>query len=290
MSSDTAFTRLVKQVLLGLLLLTLVLPAAQAKWPLLTVRPLNGYFETSAHPSFSWRELLAGTYQGKLEAYLSDRLGFRELAIRVRNQLAFSLFREIHATDVLLGQRDVLYQGGPKEAYVGHDYLGEGAIAEHAQRVRNVQDSLARHGIQLLYVLAPGKPGYQPEDLPVGAQAMATGITNYSGFARALPQAGVHVLDAAALFRQWKPHAAHPLFPRGGTHWSGYGVTLVADTLFRAVEALTRVDLPNFSTRPGLVTADTDSLRNTDNDIADGLNLLRPPTPYPMAYPVLTFA
>lgn len=290
MPTATTFSLLLKKALLGLLLVALVLPAVQAKWHLLTVRPLNGYFETRAHPTFSWGELQAGTYQDKLETYLGDRLGLRELAIRVRNQLAFSLFHEVHVNDVVLGQRDVLYQGGPSEAYVSHDYLGEEAIAEHARRVRNVQDSLARHGTQLLYVLAPGKPGYQPEDLPAQVQAMATGITNYSGFARALPQAGVHVLDAAALFRQWKPHAAHPLFPRGGTHWSGYGVTLVADTLFRAVEALTHLDLPDFSTRPGLVTTDADSLRYTDNDIANGLNLLRPPTPYPMAYPALTFA
>ncbi|QKG54066.1 alginate O-acetyltransferase AlgX-related protein [Hymenobacter sp. BRD67] len=278
-----------KKVLLGLLSLLFVLPALQAKWHLLPVPPLEGYSEPSACPSFSFENLLSDTYQPQFETYLSDRLGFRELAIRLRNQLAYSLFNQVHASDVLLGQHEVLYQGGPTESYLGRDYLGIDALRQHAERVRDVQDSLARHGVQLLYVLAPGKPSYQPEDLPPSVQAIWPGPTNYEEFSHALPKAGVHTLDAAALFKKWKPTAAYPLFPRGGTHWSGYGVTLVADTLFRAIEALTHVDLPDFTTvRPGLVT--TDSLRFTDNDIARGLNLLRLPRPYPMAYPVVTFA
>lgn len=289
MPAFSAFSSWVKKLLLGLLALALVLPAVQAKWHLLAVAPLGGYAPPAEHPRFSWQSLRAGEYQDQLDHYLSDRLGFRELAIRARNQVAYSAFHEIHAIDVLLGQREVLYQGGPAEAYVSHDYLGDAAIAEHAQRVRNVQDSLAQHGVQLLYVLAPGKPGYQPEDLPPGVQAMYTGITNYSTFARVLPAAGVHVLDASVLFKQWKLHTPHPLFPRGGTHWSGYGVTRVADTLFKAVAALTHAHLPAFAARPGLVTTDPDSLRYTDADIALGLNLLRMPTPYPMAYPRLTF-
>ena len=286
MSRD--FTSLFKLVLLGILIILLALPAVQAKWHFLTVRPLHGYFELSPRPAFTWTDLRANTYQGRIEKYLDDRLGFREWAIRSRNQIAYTLFGVVHANDVILGQRNVLYQGGPVEAYLGHDYLGPEEIRIHAQRVRNVQDSLARHGVEFLYVIAPGKPRFQPEDLPPHVKEMWPNPTNYAGFAAALPKVGVHVLDIASLFQKWKPKAAHPLFPRGGTHWSCYGITLAADTLFGAIESLTRVDLPSFKTTPGIIT--TDSLRSTDNDIVQGLNLIWEPTPYPMAYPILTFA
>jgi hypothetical protein len=279
-----------KRLIVSALTLILILPALQAKWHLVPVGALDGYNPSTdaEKPTLLAGDLLAGNYQPRLEAYLDDRLGFRAWLIRLRNQVDFSLFSQLHTGDVVVGQRGVLYQGGPTEAYIGRDYLGAEAIAAHAQRVREVQDTLARHGTQLLYVLAPGKPGYLPEDLPADVQAIGRGPTNYEGFAQALPRAGVHVLDAAALFRRWKPTAAHPLFPRGGTHWSGYSITLVADTLARAVEALTRTDLPNFTTRPGEVT--TRALRGTDEDIAKGLNLLIAPRPYPMAYPNVTFA
>lgn len=283
-----AASSLFKRLLLGLLVVLLVLPAVQARLPFVEVKALGGYTERAPFPKFRLLDLLDNSYQPALEKHLEDRLGFREWAIRFRNQIAYSVFGSIHAIDVVLGQREVLYQGGPTEAYLGHDYIGSEEIVLHAQRVRDVQDSLARHGVQFLYVLAPGKPGFQPEDLPAAIQEMWPGKTNYSGFAEALPQAGVHVLDASNLFQQWKAKAAHPLFPRGGTHWSGYGITLVADTLFRAVEAVAHVNLPDFKTTPGVVT--TDSLRCTDNDIMEGLNLLWEPKPYPMAYPTLTFA
>lgn len=278
----------VKRLALGFLMLLLASPAIQTKWVLVKPWALNGYTPDTDKPELDWPSLIAGNYQPRLEKYLDSRLGFREWLIRLRNQVDFSLFGQIHVGDVLVGQRGVLYQGAPTEAYLGRDYLGAEAIAAHAQRVREVQDTLARHGTQLLYVLAPGKPGYQPEDLPPGVQATGRGPTNYQGFAEALPRAGVHVLDASALFQRWKPTVAHPLFPRGGTHWSGYSITLVADTLSRAIEALTRADLPNFSTRPGEVT--TRNLRATDEDIAQGLNLLIRSQPYPMAYPIVTFA
>jgi hypothetical protein len=278
----------IKKILLGLLLLLLALPAVQAKWHLVAVLPLQGYDQTTTgHPTFSWRRLWAATYQEELESYLTDRLGFREWAIRVRNQVDYSLFGVLHAVDIIRGQHGVLFQQSPLGSYLGQEYLGDEGIRHYTHRLRDVQDSLAYHGVQFLFVLAPGKAGFQPEDLPAKVQATPAGPTNYASLARALPAAGVHVLDASALFKQWKPRAAHPLFPRGGIHWSGYGVTLVADTLFRAVEALTHTDLPDFMARPGVVT--TDSLRYTDSDIANALNLVWPHRPYPMAYPIVTF-
>lgn len=280
-----------KKNLLRLLLALLVLPAVQAKWHLVPIAPLHGYDQTHAHPVFSWRKLLNNKFQGQLDSYLTDRLGFREFPIRLYNQLDYSLFGVIHAVDIVEGQHGVLFQRSPLGSYLGQDYRGVGEIAQHAQRTRDVQDSLARHGVQFLYVLAPGKAEFQPEDLPANVQSTwGGGTTNYAALAQALPAAGVHVLDAAALFQQWKPTAQYPLFPRGGIHWSVYGITLVADTLFQTVAHLTGLTLPTYrTTRPGTVTANPDSLRHTDSDIADGLNLLQRLQPTRMAYPSVRF-
>lgn len=281
-----------KKGLLGLLTAVLLFPAIQAKWPLLPVRPLHGFDQSkNPHPHFSWATLENNTFQDSLNGYLTDRLGLREIPIRLRNQLDYSLFGVIHAVDVMKGEHGVLFQISPLGSYQGRDFLGATDLRRHAQKARDVQDSLARHGVQFLYVLAPGKAGFEPENLPTTSQAPWGTETNYTELAQALPNAGVHVIDAAALFQKWKPTAKYPLFPRGGIHWSGYAVTLVADTLFRTVEHLTKLDLPNFTTtRPGVVTADADSLRYTDSDLADALNLFQRQQPYQMAYPIVRFA
>lgn len=276
-----------KRLLLGLLLVVLVGPALQAKWLLVRVEPLNGYFEPSPSPAFDWQGLKSNQYQEQLEHYLNDHLGFREWFIRVRNQLEFSLFQRTHANDTVLGQHNVLFQAGHIQSYLGQDFIGDYETSFYAHRMRLVQDDLARQGIQFVYILAPGKPRYQPEDLPLTTQALPAGQSNYQAFAHELAATGVHTFDAVELFKRWKKKAAHPLFPSGGTHWSGYSITLVTDTLLHQLEALGHYDAPGYHTLPGVVT--TKDLRFTDNDIMGSLNLIWPPTTYPMAYPTIVF-
>jgi len=278
----------VKGFLFGLLLLLLSLPALQARFGFAVIPPLDGYFERVSPPeAATWSNLLSSRYQEQMERYLNDQLGFREWFIRLRNQVDYSLFKKLHATDTVLGKNGVLFQGAHIKSYLGDDFLGEDEIKFYARRLRTIQDDLARQGTQLLCVLAPGKPRYQPEDLPRTAQEAWVNKANYPVFAREFAANGVHTLDAVQLFQHWKKTAAYPLFPRGGTHWSGYSITLVADTLFRQLEHLGNYDLPNFRSLPGVVT--TTDLRFTDADIAKALNLLRDPAPYPMAYPEVVF-
>ncbi|RPD46173.1 hypothetical protein DNI29_14295 [Hymenobacter sediminis] len=277
-----------KHAVFALLFALLLVPALQAKFKWVTETPLDGAYTTAPRPSLTLPGLLENTVQPRLEQYLEDRLGFRTWLIRLRNQLSFSLFHVARSSDLLVGRDLVLFQPGPSKAYRGDDYLGEEEIQFQVQRMAIVQQELAKRHIPMLFVMAPNKARFQPEDLPAHYRNPENHPTNYPSFLRQLTAAGIPTLDAHALFQQWKDTSRYPLFPKGGTHWSAYGATLVADTLFRSIEQLGKFDLADFRQvgRPVILR---DSLRKTDADLSGALNLIFPYRPYPAAYPTIVF-
>jgi hypothetical protein len=282
-----------KRLLLALLFGLLLLPALQAQWPLLPIRPLDGATNEVLAPRFSWRKVLSGSYQPTFEAYLTEQLGCRPWLVRVRNQLAFSLWHRGLAEGVVPGKDGNLYQQNSINTYLGRNYIGEADISKRARHLRRVQDSLQAHGTQLLFVIAPSKARILPQYLPDSCRNSPHQgpISNYAMVSQQFAKYGVHTLDAAALLLRWQAaHPPYPLFTRTGTHWSGYATVRVADTLFRRVEQLTGRDLPDFAQQgPPTVVTNSADLRHSDRDLEDLLNLMQGITPYPTAYPNVVF-
>ncbi|UOQ80827.1 alginate O-acetyltransferase AlgX-related protein [Hymenobacter sp. 5414T-23] len=206
--------------------------------------------------------------------------------IRPRNQVAYSLFNQARAHGVVMGKRNTLFEEAPILAYLGRDTVPAAEIRANVQRFRVVQDTLARRGKLLVFVIAPSKAAIYPELLPAAYQQQRPHRSNYDRYATSMREAGLNVLDFGALFRQWKDTSSYPLFARGGIHWSGYGLTLAADTLFPYLEQHTHLNLPDFR-RTGLEV--TTSPRHPDGDMVRALNLLWAPPSFPMGYPMVQF-
>ncbi|MFD1467931.1 hypothetical protein ACFQ48_06820 [Hymenobacter caeli] len=275
-----------KRLLFGFLLLLLLVPALQAKFHWLDEVPLGGAYTVAPRPEFSWASLVDNTFQPALERYLEDRIGFRGFFVRLRNQLGYSVFHESWAGNFAVGRGGVLFEQEPIDAYLGRDYVGDEEVRFNARRFRSAQDSLARHGVQVVFVIAPSKATFMPENLPRAARAQPRARTNYAAYAAALPAAGVHVLDFSRAFRQWRRTAPYPLFTKGGTHWSMYGGVRAADSLLAYLRhtlgvrpAPLRITGYEQSTTP----------RETDADLVTALNLLVAPASEPLAYPQLEF-
>lgn len=281
---------LLKRLLFSGLLALLLLPALQAEFHFVQLQPLGGFEERSSFPGFSQEALLDNTYQAAIERYTEERLGFREWLIRIYNQWNYSLLGRLRNTTIAVGRDEQLYQFATINSYLGRDFLGDDEIAFRLRRLRRVQDTLRAHGTQLLVVLAPGKARIVPEFLPDScAQVQPVHPSNLDVLARRLPESGIAVLDAGQLLLRWKDTVDYPLFPRTGTHWSGFAVSLLADTLFRRAEALTGRDLPDFRRSGGVVRTQIADLRHTDNDLGNLLNLVWNVAPYPLYYPEVVF-
>ncbi|MDO7850301.1 alginate O-acetyltransferase AlgX-related protein [Hymenobacter convexus] len=267
-----------------------LLPVVQADFPFFREKPLGGAYTFSARPSFSWAGLRGNTFQDSLQRYLEDRLGFRPSLIRLRNQVDFSLFRVVNSPGIVVGHHGVLFETRQLQSYLGKDRLPEDAVRVQVRRFRIVQRDLARRGVQLLFVMAPNKARFQPENLPEHWQQTPGTVTNYDLYRQALQADTVAVLDFVPLMARWKKTSPYPLFATGGTHWSGYGSALAADTLLRRLAQMGGVRFPGVRTvgRPLIVRA-ADSLPGNDYDLGGTLNLLKETENTPLAYPQLAF-
>lgn len=282
---------LAKRFLLIFLLALLLVPVIQARFHFSKEAGLAGAFTQSPRAIFSWEGMLDNSYQTALERYLEDRIGFRPYLVKMRNQLSFSLFRVARSSDIVVGQHDVLFQPGPIASYAGKDLLDPAEVQFRARRLQLVHHELARRGVQLLFVMAPNKARFQPESVPSYLLPAPGTRTNYEQFVRALRADSVPLLDLVPVFARWKTTLPYALFPSGGTHWSGYGATLAADTLLHHLERLGNMQFPTVRTvGPPRIVHQNDSVRGTDNDITSPLNLLWTPEPAPLAYRQLAFA
>jgi hypothetical protein len=277
-----------KQLLLGLLLFLWSLPVLQNGLNIKFFRtPPPGFEAELPRPTLNWAKLWSNEYQPALEAFATQHVGLRRWLLRPRNQLTFSLFQEVR-NNVVLGKQGMLFEHGPLLAALGRDRaLSDAEVQASVQRLRTLQDTLARRGKLLLYVIAPSKPGLYPENWPDSCRNQWKQRTNYERIREPLRAGGINLLDLAAVFRTWKDSSPYPLFPQGGTHWSGYGVTRAADTLRCYFNTQSRFQLPAVR-QTGLIVGA--SPRYTDDDLTEVLNLIFEPSPNPpLAYPKLAF-
>lgn len=275
-----------KRLLFAGLFALLVLPALQAKFNFVAMPELGGYAERAPRADFSLEELKNSTFQPALEKYLDDRIGFREWMIQLRNQLAYSVFNAGRANNTVLGKDDILFDGNAIETYLGNNFVGEKEVAQNTRHFKDVQDTLASHSTLLVFAIAPSKADIYQDMWPDYYKTLPRRRSTYQAYVEKMTAAGINLIDFGAVFHQWKDTSAYPLFPRGGIHWSLWGRDLAVDTLFRYIRQHGNPSLPNcritsreFSTEP----------RDTDDDIAKALNLMKAPKTYLMAYPQMTF-
>nr|WP_262907814.1 hypothetical protein [Hymenobacter sp. 15J16-1T3B] len=215
-------------------------------------------------------------------------MGLREQLIRPRNQLAYSLFGRSNNQQIIIGRDGALFEASTIAPALGQTPpVPPAELRQRVQQFRRLQDTLARRGKLLVLAVPPSKAGLYPELLPAAYRPAWQDSSNYQRYVAALQAAGVNFVDFVPLFRRWKAAAPYPLFPRGGTHWSGYGVVRAADTLFRYLDRRGRLGLRGFRVSG---TAVSTTPRYTDSDIAKALNLLWDPAPWPLAYPTVAFA
>ncbi|MBU1718768.1 MAG: hypothetical protein KKA07_06810, partial [Bacteroidetes bacterium] len=265
----------IKTGLFAFIFMMLLLPALQKTISIFPVKPLEGSFDLAEKPQFSWKAWISGSYQEQYTRYLEDHIGFRNLLVRIRNQISFSLYNKTLAQNVAIGKEGVLYQDFVIEAMLGQDFIGETALRTNAEKLKFIQDTLHKKNIELVFVIAPGKSSVLPEYIPESYDLTTNRPSNYDVWTKFLNQLDVRFLDLKSYFLAIKDTCRYPLFPRCGTHWSGYGVTLAADTMFRYLESRLGYDIPGFISDQGILTS-TD-LRFTDDDISKGMNLLWSP-------------
>jgi len=247
-------------------------------------KPLQGGIVTTPKPKFTFDNWLSGNYQDSVMKYYEENMETHVFLTRLNNQIAYSVYNETKAIRVEAGKNDILFDNGYIKSYLGKDYVGEKKVVVTVNKLKYVQEELKKINIDLLFLITPGKPSYFSEYFPEKYDTVKKTRSNYDAYREEFEKQKINFIDYRKYFLKLKPSARFPLFPKCGVHWSIYGSTIAADTLFRYLENLRHIDMTDYYYLNGKETTQPEK---TDGDIVDAMNLLRDIPSFPMYYPCL---
>ncbi|MFC2113725.1 hypothetical protein ACFLRI_00095 [Bacteroidota bacterium] len=259
----------IKHIALILFAALLFLPVLIQPLGFVKIKGLKGYFVTPGDSSLNVNYWTKGIYQPAKEENCKYKLKVRPLLVRVYNEVRFLLYGDISARNVALGRNGYYYEKHYINAWLGNDFIGEDTIVKKLNAYKTLLDTLNQHGIQMLFVLAPGKVTVYPEYIPVEFESHKKRTTNYEIFKRELASLNIPHIDFNNYFKEIKDTVNFPIYPKGGTHWSVYGSCIAFDTIIRYIEYLTKKDLPDYTYTAFDVTK---KARSSDDDIARATN------------------
>jgi hypothetical protein len=274
--------KIIRHILFFLLMAILILPAIQQYTGMIPELPLNGDVKQPKKPDLTVKSWFDASFQENYDDYLEQSIGFRPTLIRINNQIAFTVFDTALANGVIIGKNNYLYEYNYIKAHEGYDFAGYTQIQDQVVKAKQLQDDLEKKGKHFLILFAPGKASYFPEYIPGRYRSTLKRPTNYKSYILKCQEKGIHFMDCNDWFMKAKDTTRYPLFTKAGTHWSLYGVSLVVDSLVKYMEKTANIDMVDFYWDGIEISSDP---RDTDNDIAKGMNVLFPISTGKLAYP-----
>lgn len=278
-----------KKILFTVILLLSLLLLIQYETARIDEPLLKGYYSSRERPTlryFTWERWFSGNFQEVTAQKFNDNVPFRPLFIRVANQYDYSLFAISHADGFLRGKNGWLFEEDYIHEYTGRFFAGEKVIDRKLGLLKGVFDSLASHGIPLVFIHESGKAGIYPEYIPDRFRPEVRSRTNYQYFMKRSAEIGLPVLDLHPVLVAMKDTSRFPVFPKYGMHWSHYATHYIADTLSGYLERITGAPMPRFHARQTRIYMQSEG---KDYDIGELLNLLFPLPETPNGYPEVPF-
>ena len=269
--------------LFALVIAALFLPMIQMVKPFVEVGPLFGSIVPTAKDSLTLEAWFDGTYQENRNKYINEQFGFRNTAVRLHNQIAFSLFGKAKANGVIIGKEDYLYEIKYINAYRGAEEINQSELDSNLFMLKAIQSKLKEKGVELIVVMNPGKASFYSEFIP-DEFPIVSNRSYYSEYQIGLESQGIQHIDFGKWFREMKGKTPAPLFPKTGIHWSQYGATLAADSLVNYCMKLFGREMNEFEWDKNNLPLQT-TMESVDDDIGLGMNLYSPIDVLPMAYP-----
>ena len=272
----------IKRALFVIIVSLLILPFIQQVTGIVKLKSLKGSYKKYDKPDFTIDSWFNGTYQTKEQDYLNQNIGFRTVIVRFYNQFYYSLFNIARANSVIIGKKNYLYEENYIKAYLGRDFIGKEQIVNKVSKLNLICDTLNSLNIDLIVVFAPGKGSFYNEYIPDEYEPHRKSTTNYEVYCNEIAQRNIHFLDFNRWFLNMKDTSRYPLFPKTGIHWSKYGELLAADSILRYIESIKEINMPEIF----ISKIETSRrMRDTDDDIERGMNLLFDIGDLKMAYP-----
>lgn len=277
----------VLQSLVAVIFIVLFLPGIQKWTEFIEVKPLDGYTpKVPNNPQLSDTGWFNSSYQKQKAGWLNENYGFRNVLMRLHNQIGYSFWNHSYTNAVIVGKDSYLFDMKYIRAWQGKDFIGSEEISDRVLKLKVLKEELENQGKTVLVVMAPGKASFFHAYLPEEEQIVPD-TSNYEVYCRYLKQSSVPFIDVASWFDVLRNQTEYPLFPKCGIHWSTYGATVAADSITARIAQERRTVLPRIIIDQIIFK---DTANEIDGDIGIGMNLLYPPQGFPLAYPQYHFS
>lgn len=220
--------------LVALFALILLLPGLQMATHALPIPPLQENRATAARPPLA---ALAdpADFTHRLETWFNDHYGLRDLLIRTKTQLDYSVFRT--SDRIHIGRKGWLfYRSVIDDQEPAIEAFGEPVLDRTVASFARLRDWLAPRGIHLVVQTQMLKDHFYPEYLPREA-GFATRRHRFDQFrAKLAALPGITYLDTTPMLEALK--ATRPIFHKTDFHWNDPAAFEAAHTLVDTIAAL----------------------------------------------------
>lgn len=264
-----------KLILLFLLIAVMVLPLTEKlfHFSISKLADLKGAYVKPVCPQLNWKSFFNAEMQDSLSVYIESEISNRNALVRLRNQIAFTVFNETTNREIAVGKENYLFEKIYFEAYNKKLTASDSTeIYKNAGKLSDVIDSLKERNIDLVVVFAPSKVSVMKEYVPEKYFYKYDGQdSKYKTCADALTRNRIPFIDFNSYFSSKKLKSNYPVFTKGNAHWTFYKgceamdsivsyITLHFNVLFWQYSLLDSdpVDLPQFQ----------------DDDLSSTMNLL----------------
>ena len=224
----------VQRLFLGFVAFCLVVPLAQTLYPIFGKSIVAPVEERRAANPFPPLHLLTGAngdFAAKLNTWFDDRAGFRDLLIRAKNQVDYSLFNT--SKEVFIGANGWLFHRHQFDSIAHVDAVGLAALeASYLVLARRLNDK----DIHLIVVGYPQKVALYPEMAPPD-MPLKPGGGNYEQFRDFLSsRSELTFIDAEPIMKVLKATSAELLYAKGDIHASQFAQRAVVKEIVARID------------------------------------------------------
>lgn len=222
-------TNWIKLATVLVFVMLLIAPTLQSYLGLVTLTPVQENRNKTPRPA-RWLDLFKPQSEFALdyERYYNDVFGFRDLLIRLKNQVDYTLFNK--SREIIIGADNWLYYKSVVEGQqVAAEQYPDSAYVKLFNRIERMADHLSRRGIALIVVPNPVKSTIYPEYLPTNTARLPakTGFQRYREFLQSSSK--IHLIDSQAILEELKKQ--RPVFHQTDFHWNDPAGFVVAQHL-----------------------------------------------------------
>lgn len=261
-----------RRTFLAVMAAMLLLPLGMTVWHphFLLVRPVDEHRTLAPFPAPSLLRDAIGAFARELNKWFDDRLADRDLFIRTKNQIDYSLFHT--SRRVYVGRDGWLFERHTTNSRLALERAKSGRVRKLEHAFTSLAKRLRQSGIHLIVLGYPDKSMLYPEMLPPQAPHITPG-GNYDklrAFLRTEPT--LTFIDAAEILNREKSKTVEPLFYKTDIHINEVGSIPVVRAI---VDRIAQLDA-----RPTIHWDERFRIEHTYREGSEGrfLSVLRPAT------------